>query len=494
MRGSPTQLSICIPTYNRGAMVCTLAKTILNQLPYSLRSVTELVISDNWSSDDTGDRLKQLEAADKRIRVVCPPHHFQTAEENLCFAISESRGEYVWTLGDDDGIRTSTLPIVEEIITRGEVDLAIFNSAAVSYDGVLKVPVQIRCLSPRLDIPFLDFIRLTGFWYTIAGFSTTLFRRSSGDIDKFKDILKVGRIYSHVIWLIACFHDKSFTFVNRPLVNYRENLYVTVQTNHWEKVCLREGTFDGVIWSTGFLRLCEYLVAQKIFAVGFVREVVDRNPHNRFYFADEMLHHFLRGLRKDIVLGEGRVDADEVSYFLKWAQLIWADNIVLLAKIAEIQRLKSAQRPVPADLVTAIEAILKNRSTRPWFDVFHVYTVFGYSVYKHCGRWFAIRLGCSDELRGKLEFLDFDGVANKLIVSSSEEALLACISEIPPFVPPSLGVDDPMAQQSSIESPSAANVAPSPLKRALIAVWDAMPRGVQTIVEPLADRIDKWID
>ena len=170
VKSSKILLSICIPTYNRGALLVALTRSIFTILPESLAGRIEVVISDNQSTDGTARLLTEAFRDNGAVQIHRPDRHLYTAEENLCFAISKCSGEYVWTLGDDDAIERDTFAILGDMLNEGKFEFLIFNSRSVSYDGHLKKAVQVLCLAPLLDIPLLDFVRRSGFWFIIAGF------------------------------------------------------------------------------------------------------------------------------------------------------------------------------------------------------------------------------------------------------------------------------------------------------------------------------------
>lgn len=458
-------LSVCIPSYNRGPLLAVLVRSVLDQLPASLRDVTEIVISENHSTDATPAILDAEFGTDPRVRICRPEAHLPTAEENLCFALSQCAGEFVWTLGDDDGVEPETLARLGDLLVANEHDFLLFNSRSMSYHGVLKTQVQVPCLAPRLDLPLLDFVRISGFWFTMAGFSMSVFRRSCADLDAFRQILSIGRIYSHVVWLIDCFHDRRFAFVNAPLVNYRENLYVTVSTDHWEKVSAREKTFLGGLWSTGFLRLIDRLAERGIVERSFIREVVDRSPSQRYYFANELLSHFLRGLRKDVDSKQNTIPIADLAYFRDWVRVIWPNNIVLISLFEEVLRCRREGHEMRATLAEEIAMIFRALSAMRWFDHFHVYDAFGYAVYHHGSRWFAIRRDNIDAVAAHLEFLDFRDASELLGVCASEAELIAWIADQPPapiarhLTPPSVNVVAEFKAQALADTSSNASKA-----------------------------------
>jgi abequosyltransferase len=115
----PPLLSICIPTFNRKEHLSTSLEALFRELPPSLRSVVEVVVSDNASSDGTEGVLRELHAAHPEIRFrYCRQHENTGATRNIEFLVGEAMGEFIYLLSDDDmvlpGAVASILAIIRE--------------------------------------------------------------------------------------------------------------------------------------------------------------------------------------------------------------------------------------------------------------------------------------------------------------------------------------------------------------------------------------------
>lgn len=88
-------LSICIPTYNRDAL---LAQTLTDLCAIKWPVKTEIVVSDNASTDDTPRVLAAFPVRSFRQKVNIE------AIDNYFSAIRAARGEYAFYLGDDDAV------------------------------------------------------------------------------------------------------------------------------------------------------------------------------------------------------------------------------------------------------------------------------------------------------------------------------------------------------------------------------------------------------
>jgi glycosyltransferase involved in cell wall biosynthesis len=93
------KLSICIPTYNRARFLERLLEHLATDLQFPFS--TEIVISDNCSSDDTKNVIETSRASGLQISYFRQERHV-TLEENAYTALRRARGEYLVYLADDD--------------------------------------------------------------------------------------------------------------------------------------------------------------------------------------------------------------------------------------------------------------------------------------------------------------------------------------------------------------------------------------------------------
>jgi len=89
-----TRLSVGVPVYNHGKYIKQTILSLLNQevAPY------EIVVSNNHSTDETQDVLKEFEG---RIRIITPPDHLPLFQ-HFNFLISQLSGDWVALMGADD--------------------------------------------------------------------------------------------------------------------------------------------------------------------------------------------------------------------------------------------------------------------------------------------------------------------------------------------------------------------------------------------------------
>ena len=126
------RLSICIPTYNRIRFLKELLPSVLGQIDMD---GVELVVSDNASTDGTGDYLRTLNhpclrwwTNDSNIG----------GDRNFLKCVSEAQGEYVWLFGDDDVMLNGAIGRVVDFLQKNKPALLVSVNDDVScamYDG-----------------------------------------------------------------------------------------------------------------------------------------------------------------------------------------------------------------------------------------------------------------------------------------------------------------------------------------------------------------------
>jgi glycosyltransferase involved in cell wall biosynthesis len=98
----PPRFSVLIPTFNRSELFPYTVNSILNQTFEDF----EIVLSDNFSSDDTREIAQQFK--DPRFKYVRTPRHF-TIADSCEFVRRQAAGRSIILLSDDDALVNSAL-------------------------------------------------------------------------------------------------------------------------------------------------------------------------------------------------------------------------------------------------------------------------------------------------------------------------------------------------------------------------------------------------
>jgi glycosyltransferase involved in cell wall biosynthesis len=164
------RFSIIIPTRER---VDTLMSTLQTALAIRDEGL-EIVVSDNFSQDGTGDAVAQVR--DSRVKYVNTGKRISMSG-NWEFGLSHATGDWVNITGDDDGFLPSCLEKVNQIIDRTGVEAV--NSACCRYYWPSKTATQ----RAELGVPIAHSFEV---------------RDSRGFLEK---VLKGERSYGELPWL-----------------------------------------------------------------------------------------------------------------------------------------------------------------------------------------------------------------------------------------------------------------------------------------------------
>ena len=98
MSASRPLLSVCIPTFNRSALLSRSLQSVYDECPSDR---VEIIVLDNASSDKTAQVVEQAQQADPRIQYVKNDVNLGL-DGNIIKAIATASGDYVFLFSDDD--------------------------------------------------------------------------------------------------------------------------------------------------------------------------------------------------------------------------------------------------------------------------------------------------------------------------------------------------------------------------------------------------------
>ncbi|WP_413853937.1 glycosyltransferase family 2 protein [Candidatus Ruminimicrobium bovinum] len=104
-------LSICIPTYNRSKYLIETINSIIKSDGFNEQDI-EIVISDNCSTDDTSEIIKELTDKYKNIHYFKRKQPTDFADRNFIEALSLGTGEFLKLNNDIVGFNNGTLKII----------------------------------------------------------------------------------------------------------------------------------------------------------------------------------------------------------------------------------------------------------------------------------------------------------------------------------------------------------------------------------------------
>lgn len=127
MKGKDTEVffSIIMPTFNRGHLIESAIRSVINQVYQSW----ELIIVDNASEDNTCGVIRDFSKTEKRIKYFYIPEKGVSKARN--FGIQKAKGDFVCFLDDDDLYLPNFLLKLNEGILKHNSKKGFYRSFAI---------------------------------------------------------------------------------------------------------------------------------------------------------------------------------------------------------------------------------------------------------------------------------------------------------------------------------------------------------------------------
>ena len=165
-------VSVCIPTFNRGA---TLANAIASAQAQTYTDL-EILVVDNHSSDSTEAVVRKAASIDRRIRFVRQAENIGLAR-NFSACIAAAHGQYIKFLCDDDLLEPQCVATLLEAFSPGGVVLSA--CARQMVDHALR---SVRVVGTRRRAALIDSATMVRELFvrgnTVGEPTAVLFRRS----------------------------------------------------------------------------------------------------------------------------------------------------------------------------------------------------------------------------------------------------------------------------------------------------------------------------
>src|ERR1041385_4296937 len=140
------EISIVVPLHNEGANVEPLARAIISVLRSEM-SLVELIFVDDGSTDDTAERIRQVQRSEPCVRALC---HCKNAGQSaaLWTGFKASRGNVICTLDGDLQNDPADLPAMLEEL--GKFDLVCGVRTKRKDNLVRRLSAKIARLARKL--------------------------------------------------------------------------------------------------------------------------------------------------------------------------------------------------------------------------------------------------------------------------------------------------------------------------------------------------------
>ncbi len=224
-------LSICIPTFNRAALLDICLASVLPQVIEHSGEV-ECVISDNDSSDETAAVIERYQQR-FNFRVFRNSENIGIIGNITKVAVEHARGDFVWLIGDDDVLTHQAVSRLLDLLRSGAaIDLVALNVAFASSSerptanaaagGVRSVPdkrlrkstvSEIVPFERLLDGPCADFTAM----YSLA-MRRTLWRDEYSSASLTEPFTSVESTYPHAAIVAKHLPGKLSGLIAEPAV------------------------------------------------------------------------------------------------------------------------------------------------------------------------------------------------------------------------------------------------------------------------------------
>lgn len=340
-------LTICIPSYNRGARVAGLVRFLLDNVVARTGAEVELIVSNNASADQTIDLLTPFISSG--LRLINRTDFILTVEEHLFRCVDECNGRYVWFLGDDEVVVLESVFAYLEILRGTEAGILVSNSGVIDPDGALVTTRMMPMNAAVIQMLGSELPKAAGFCFVLSGISSLVIRRDLLSRDAGLSLLAVEQIYSHVAWILAGVAKSNAIVINRPLVYYRvaEDSY---QFERLRSAAIKNGIGDFHCWGFGLCRLLARLVADGVLDPATIARIFEaRRDGSRFRMLDEMVIQMFRQAVCAIKTADprNRVPAAlfaEAKSFILSVDLFMYDLLEPIERLIELEASALSQR------------------------------------------------------------------------------------------------------------------------------------------------------
>ena len=135
-------LTIYMPTYNRAELAARQVEFLRNECAPYMDKV-QIVISNNCSTDDTEERIKKI-IEETKIEYYCNEKNIGI-RANYYMCKNYVKGEYLWTVSDDDVIKKGAVKHVIDVLEKKDgLNFVMLNYGIKSLNG-LWVPWTGKC-------------------------------------------------------------------------------------------------------------------------------------------------------------------------------------------------------------------------------------------------------------------------------------------------------------------------------------------------------------
>lgn len=210
-------LTVAIPTYNRAKSLQAALDSILSQISNHLN--LEIIISDNASTDNTSEIVKQYQKTYQHIRYFRNDTN-KGIDYNISKAVELSSSDYVMLLSDDDLLLDGSLDYLISLINTND-KIGFFYINGIGFRKKLDEIefFQGPVINNLENITFNDKSDIVNFLkYQITFVSAFLLHRKTWNLNTNKERYFGTDIYLSYDLLHLLANSEKFMYIGKPLI------------------------------------------------------------------------------------------------------------------------------------------------------------------------------------------------------------------------------------------------------------------------------------
>ncbi len=206
-------LSIVIPTFNRCKSLRKTLDQIANQISPRRNSQIQLVVSDNSSTDETKNIVKEWRRRNKKINFSYFCNETNLGYDKNCLSgAKRASGKFVWFMSDDDRLSDGAVDkIFNALMSNGDIVFAFVNYSILTPGFDEYFPCK---FTGDLKVSADDLIIKTKFYFSFI--SSCIFNREILFSINLKEYFGSGWIQLYAVKIIAPMGESLI--ISEPLI------------------------------------------------------------------------------------------------------------------------------------------------------------------------------------------------------------------------------------------------------------------------------------
>ena len=220
-------ISICFPIFNRKRVFTHSLNSFL-KASANVYNYIEIVISDNFSSDDITSVVNNAKSEFPNIKIVYSKNQFNKGlANNYVDVVSKASGKYCWIVGSDDFVFLNSIEIIIGSLLKNEnVDLITMDFDTRHVDEIIREKINNNKILDPFEITSGtsdDFIHNRFNNLFLGSMMVVLFKKEIWDgyffnPKKLNGFDSIYNIYPHVVVFANCFLKKKAIRINTKLI------------------------------------------------------------------------------------------------------------------------------------------------------------------------------------------------------------------------------------------------------------------------------------